>query len=319
VRLEHQELEPFEPLIAVIRRMIFEYGLNSMISEGLIRNGSELEATIASSSSAHRRFVRACHYGYDLAQRRLVNTVVGYEDQIRRLESEVKDRRRARDKAGVSSALNLIRCLQQRQKVLRRLADSILYVLVSGKNWVLRRMSIHDQIPRIDSRTLSRTCEVATKLNRANRLTFSLVSDLTTCVHIGDLVEVSFEAGRTAQWRIVELKDGEVNEKLIRKMDELGDSPSRVDVEASTAALDHNSAAQFKRMLRQKQRESQFNQIVRTDVGIDSKTQFEMRLTDSIQVEDYFEAIRRCIDKLEQEPIAAAKLQGGFSIIAVRE
>ena len=253
-----------------------------------------------------------------MAQRRLVSTVALYEDKIRALEREVKDRRRIRDKAGVNSALNLIRCLQQRQIVLRRLADSILYVLVSGKHWVLRRMTIHGQIPRIDPQTLSRTCEVATELNRENRMKFSLISDLTTCVHIGDLVEISFEHGHAHEWRIVELKEGAVNEKLKGKMDELGDSPSDMEVEASAATLDHNSASQFKRMLRQKQRENQFNQIVETDVGTDPKTQLQMRLTDTIQVEDYFEAIRRCIDKLERQPMAAAKLPGGFSIAAAR-
>jgi len=60
----------------------------------------------------------------------------------------------------------LVACVETRQIVLRRLADTILFYLFKMQNWIPRRMMLEYRIHDIEPETLRRTVERASDLNR---------------------------------------------------------------------------------------------------------------------------------------------------------
>jgi hypothetical protein len=174
--------EPLKPMLERFWPLVFENGIRRLEAEGL-----KLDS-IAADPSTRRRFLQACHYGYDLAQRQIGRTVIEYELEIRTMNDQLSGARKSRDKEIARSLLHRIALLRRRQLVLRRFIDSILYGIIAGQTWVLRRVMIDEEIRAIDPRTLQRTLEIATERNREDRMTFSLVSDLSTVVQVGDLV-----------------------------------------------------------------------------------------------------------------------------------
>jgi len=56
----------FEKTFRDLHWRVFHNGIDALKKEGIIRLDSELLATIKRSSSAFRRFIRGCHYGFDL-------------------------------------------------------------------------------------------------------------------------------------------------------------------------------------------------------------------------------------------------------------
>jgi hypothetical protein len=86
--LQHPELDDFELTVRRLIHTAHETGGNFLRAEGL---GPE---DLSSHPKAHHIFIQKCHYGFDLAQRRIGRLVVEYERRIRLLEADLKEFRR---------------------------------------------------------------------------------------------------------------------------------------------------------------------------------------------------------------------------------
>ena len=207
MNLEHPQLEPFEPTLSRLMGITHTSGIWELEKKGFRL------PEIKDRPAALRAFLRGCHYGYDLAQRQIAALVIEIENTIAERTQKLKELRRARN-CEAKAVLSHIRILRNRQITLRRLVDSILYAIIRAQSWLLRRFTMDLRIRPIDPVVLERTIQVAVARNRENRLKFNLVSDLSTVVQIGDLVEVDLTARKDRKWAVIELKQGRVNELL---------------------------------------------------------------------------------------------------------
>jgi hypothetical protein len=290
--LDHPALEPFEPLLNTLHQYVFHAGIDALMERGIIRQDKELPSAIRESPSVLRRFLRGCHYGFDLAQRQIGAKVIEYELQARELRGEIKEFRRRRAKAEQHSSEKLLACIASRQLVLRRLVDSILQHLVHMEPWILRRTQVSDSIHPIDPVVLARMLRTAAGLNKEDRRTIHLVSDLTTAVQIGDLVRLSLDS-EPRRWEIIELKDGRVNESLRTFLDQQGASISALDTANIEAEHGKHGVSQVQRMLRQRRREEEIEKFWTEDEGIDPKTNLAMSLIpEAVEVRDYFDPLK---------------------------
>src|SRR5260221_5160403 len=199
--LDDPILPPFEPTL----NQIFEIAMRNGFSD-MEKRGYRFE-DFEHNPSVRKVFIRACHYGYDLAQRKIAALVINMEKEIGSLGQTLREQRRHRDQKA-KSTLNLIQTIRNRQIVLRKLIDSILFAMVKEENWLFRRFTIDMEIHNIDPVVLDRTVRTAVDLNRDDRLKFNLVSDLSTVVQIGDLIEIDVTDKGGGKWRVVELKEG---------------------------------------------------------------------------------------------------------------
>ncbi len=311
--LQHPELDDFE---LTVRRLIYtahETGGSFLRAEGLSPED------LPSHPKAHRIFIQKCHYGFDLAQRQLGRLVVEYERRIRLLEADLKEFRRARDPR-VKAVEELIAVLQNRQLVLRRILDSILYTVLLPDTSIQRRLTSNEEIRGIDPDVTLRTLEVSVERNRSNRFRFNIVADLTTVILYGDLLEIDKKSTRKdRQWRLIELKDGKMNELIGAELWSQGSSSTEEAISALEAAHGKSAAKQARRMVRQQQRLTQLDEIIDTDRGTDPYAgHLIMRSPEMVKLQHYRPAIETAYAQAKANGAGGAVISECIMIVAIQ-
>ena len=143
-----------------------------------------------------RRFIAACHRGYEKAQNQIVQLLRDIGDDPR---------------LSVHEKL-------YRELVLRKIVDGIALLILHGKHHVMRRLSTQYKAPRLSQQVIVPTLEEANRLNGESRQTFALLADLTTFIHVADILRVDFRS-HPASYSLIELKSGRVNEMLLEKLE----------------------------------------------------------------------------------------------------
>lgn len=235
-----------------------------------------------------KRFISACHRGWERAQDRVVDLV-----QQLSCEQNLDEKERL-----------------YRQLLLRKIIDTIACTMLEGKIYAMRRLAFHGRVPPVDLRVIKETQQTANRNNHESRLTFSVIADLTTFVHICDLLKVDFRQGHR-RLSLIELKGGKVNEILLTQLEryELKDeslNKIRDDDEIKT-----NYKKQATRIFRQKIRLDQVVTMLRDDKGIDPETKKPIFLVgdvkgNSVEEEHYGQFLAKLIESSE-------KLQHGVS------
>ncbi len=309
--LEDQALAPFEPILSQLYELAQRNGISELEKKGY------KQADFENSPSVRREFIRACHYGYDLAQRKTAKLVIAMEEEVARLTAELKEHRRKRDPEA-KNVLRRIQVIRNRQITLRRLVDSILFTIIQQQNWLFRRFTIDLGIHNFDPNVLNRTVQVAVDRNREDRMKFNLVSDLSTVVQIGDLIEIDASAEGAGKWKAIELKQGAMNEVLSGLIGQEKVSGDVVAVVKST--LGEKAAKQARRMIRQAHRVSELDRIVATDRGIDPLNEVETLMTpDILTLDNYCNEIEKVYERAKQKGTAALELSGCLRIFAITE
>lgn len=316
MKLEHPELKPFEPILNELHRLVFEGGIEALQKAGLLSNPEDLMSVI-NDASASRRFLRGCHYGWDLAQRKISGMVIEYENEIRHLKQEMKTKLRERDRSVVERLKPLINCLGSRQLVLRRLADAILYQMFRMQNWVIRHVSLDHDIHAIDPRVLEQTAKVASDLNSQERLRFHLVADLTTVVHVGDLVRVDRDV-TPPRCSLIELKAGRMNSVLSEIIDQTNGKLDKEHLRNIEVKFGGKAAQQAKRMARQEFRHKEFFRLINTDEGVDIMLNRPTRfLPEIVDVKDYVGALREMCAKAPLSGVEVRCVDNCLRLIAL--
>jgi hypothetical protein len=185
-----------------------------------------------------------------------------------------------------------LRVIRTRQRVLRRLIDSILWQILYPDERALRYFVVDDHHRPIDPPVLMRMVDIAHKRNREGRLKFNVVSDLTTGVHIGDLVEVDRTDLTKRSWRVVELKEGKMNAVLSSAIEEKGGALTDQEFDALRTVRGDAAARQAKRMLRQRAREASVRSIIEADRGLSPQYQMPVHVSPEREyVGSYMDAI----------------------------
>jgi len=307
--LDDKALPSFEPILASLYELAQHNGLSDLKKRGV--DPKDLK----NNPSVRRDFIRACHYGYDLAQRTIAKLVIEMDEDIRRRTSDLKAHRREKP-SDAQDILRLIQIIRNRQVTLRRLIDSILYTMIRAQNWLFRRFTIDMRIHNIDPIVLHRTIQEAVVRNREERMKFNLVSDLSTVVQIGDLIEIDASATGEGKWKVIELKQGKMNEilsGLIAREKISGDA-----VSTAKNTFGDKAAKQTHRMTRQIRRVGELERIVETDKGLDPQYQLETLMTpDSIVLDNFYSEIEKVYLHAKKYGSGAVEINSCLRIFAI--
>lgn len=232
-----------------------------------------------------REFLSACHRGFSKAQNSVFALLV---ENARDMSIDTTERRR-------------------RELLLRKVIDGILFTMVRMQTWITRRVSLHDTPPALDYAVIGRALAKAEKLNSADRLKFTVVADLSTFVHVCDLVQaVPLER---PSLKFMELKDGKVNEVLTEQLKAYPPVPESLDALRKDSALAPQHRKQAERMLRQRIRLEQAREILATDRGVDIKTNQPMRMNhDVIHEESYQRPLIEGCERAIKDGVAAFRV-----------
>lgn len=305
LQLEHPTLDPFEPLLRRVGQDAQTGGLQALAQIG------KTVKDLPESVSIHRRFLRGVHHGFDLAQGRVATTVIDLDQRSRQVAADRTGDPRERAR--------LLRVLHHRQLVLRRLIDSILFQTLMPETRALRYFSLESQMRPIDPTVLKRTAEIAHRRNQADRLKFNVVCDLTTVAHIGDLVEVDRPVQGGSSWKVIELKEGRINELLSSTIEEKHWALSDEDLRILRTQLGRPAEQQAKRIMRQRSRQEEFRKILDEDRGV--SPQFNLIvdvLPEKEYLSSYIDAIREICEHANKRGVAMTSVDGCLRLLALK-
>ncbi|MCX9133826.1 hypothetical protein OKS68_15230 [Aeromonas veronii] len=122
----------------------------------------------------------------------------------------------------------------------------------------------------------------------------SLISDLTSFIQIGDLLEYAPKKGLT----IIEVKEGSMNTKICNFMQSYMQSPCDQALHIFTQKEGEQASKQLQRMLRQASRMSYVTSVLRTGNGIDPDTNTEIKIPEPyFIIENWDEELNNSLEK----------------------
>jgi hypothetical protein len=283
-------------MIAGLFDTAFGNGLRGLASSGH-RPGDEwhTEAAIV--------FRAACLPGLKKAQEAISTKVIELELQI---SQAAKDKA---PKRGTKSTSDPKEALQNRQLVLRRLVDGMLWLLFWPKKWVLRRLRLEGGIKRVNVSQVRELLEAVAHQHAKNEETIWIICDLSTPVQLGDVIYARWTPGcSNMKLTVGELKVGPIN----RRLHELLHAPRSGDINLAVSKIACDLASgkgtqvqkerhlkeQLVRMARQEQRLKNFERVLRTDEGVDPMSWQPFRMTKNTHIsKDYRDEIRELISR----------------------
>ena len=221
---------------------IIDLALNGGIRSVPLRDPSRFKTPF--SDDRHRRqFFAACHRAFEKAQNQMVLLLGELGDE-----------------AGEEKKLRI-------ELVIRKIADAIAFQMVQTQTHVMRRLCIHSKAPDIDASTLKKALEDANKFNAESRQTFALLADLTTFVHIADILRVDVRG--TPKISFIELKSGKVNDVLLAALESYKPDPAVLEQIAKSPEIKDSHRKQALRMMKQRIRVQQAEEVIVKEEGID--------------------------------------------------
>lgn len=306
--LEHSALPAFEPELRRVSDLAFGAAGRLLRARGLTANA----LSSAPADPEPRTAVRgACHQAFEETQQSVGETLAQLEEQVRTLETQVRRFRQARVDA--TELERQVDTLKNRQLVLRRLMDTILYHLLQMKPWVARRLMSQWQTQRLDPGVVRETLKVAAARNAENRERFALVADLTTIVNVCDLVELEM-VGEVLETRLIELKGGAINLRLMEAMKD----PDKRRLGALLRELGEKGVNQAARILRQAERLHEVRNILHTDAGTDPLTGLELKLNpEELEIEGYRAALVELSERAHKNSWAMVTVDSSLRLVGV--
>lgn len=304
MNLEYADLEPFEPTLRQVIEAAFLPPLPFPPSALL---------ALRWAPDQRRQFVIQTFAAYGALQREVAIRVLSLETEARTLTADLKTARRTRDNASIAVLGRKIEIVRNRQFLLRRILDAVVYVLCDQYVWFIRRLAVDDRVRSIDSDTLPQLVEEAARLNQRDPTTFYLVADLTTAVQLGDFLEVSVDTHFRRRMRLVEVKQGEVNKVIVERLVE------HTSAEDFREAMGEKVAQQGERIQRQQRRLKGLSEIIRDRRGLDPRTGIEIQRThDKPPTPGYQMELRSLIDRAAHTGQHLINVDGCLTLAAIR-
>lgn len=234
-------------------------------------------------------FMACCHDGFKKAQKIIIEQLVSYQTELRQSKLDLKLYRRQRDKQKSNQTSEEIAIIEQRIYNFSHIADGIAWQLLNGQLYIARRLHLQiDASKFLDSSNIGPTIAIADQINQ-NPLHFALLSDLTSFIHIGDLL-IRKEETVT----IAEVKDGVINHSIREFYDQQHKTINEVDEKDFKEKFNATTVEQVKRMQRQVTRGLQALEVINTDKGTDPATGKEIIInTPTISTEFYNKELRQ--------------------------
>jgi hypothetical protein len=258
----------------------FNYALGAMEWEG------EPQAPVDWSAETGLHFYSKSNEGFKKAQKLLIEERTEYQQQLRDATSQLKKARGLRIKLDIERLSRKISIIETRLSVLAHVADGIAWILLGGQIHRARRLHMQETEQKfLDSSNIAHAIKTADIINE-NPLDFALLSDIGGIVQIGDLL-----VRRPTSVEIIELKEGGVNDtitKLFDTTEQAGQSIADLDL----SMFDAKTVKQAQRMIRQREKKANADELITNDIGIDPVTKRPMVVsTPLIETEQYHEEL----------------------------
>ncbi|WP_368656906.1 hypothetical protein [Pantoea agglomerans] len=241
----------------------------------------------------------ACVSRWKAAHRHIALSIIVKLDDIKKLEADKKEHHRNRQKLLKDKCIASVELLKLEIRVLRRTADALIWGMLNNEHSSVRRLPISGDTDNLSRDSIIDSLIVADELNKdPHRL--AVVSDMSTFVHVGDLVTFSLQHG----FQLVEVKSGKKNLELYEAAEFAFTHGCPKFEKQFLDNMSPNDIQQFKRIKNQMIRAGNALEAIHTGEGYDNL----MKTPVSIEERDYRpEFFNMNIVKLAEEVKAGKK------------
>ena len=288
---EAREQQGFDDVLREIADLAFSYGINK--AGPLDPEGAGKEEIL--------RFREACHEGYALAQARIVEELMRFEKATTGILEYRKESRRQRRRDEADAASGALEALKYHEMALRTIANGLAWVIVGDRRWIIRRLYLGQPPVTLSASNLASVLAEAERINKDPRK-FALITDITSCVQVGDLLVVDFSREQPTLYSI-ELKEGRKNKEILEFLDF---TMRTGGCERATwfFVKEHGEKGlkQAKRMARQHKRGAEVMKIVKTGQGVDPATGERLVIPERLYFHDtYDEQVESLVNSAKHE------------------
>lgn len=228
-----------------------------------------------SNSQEMEIFMREVHNGWKLAQSRIKDISLEVINEIRELESLLKDSRRKREKSKCLHYEECLNILKYRLKSIFKIIDGMIWAIYRQEEHYLRRLYSGREEFHINKKDIDDLFEVIDHIN-SDENQIAIAFDLSTFAHIGDYIHINTAESKCT---IVELKTGERNLKILESIGNFHQHKCMRRFFFEAEVKSKKDIKQIERMARQEMRASNLMNIVQNDEGEDYSTGLHIRLS----------------------------------------
>ncbi|PAD35837.1 hypothetical protein, partial [Terribacillus saccharophilus] len=182
-----------------------------------------------------------------------------------------------------------------KEKILRKAADTIAWQLFGNDITTIRRL--YKDIPPVEiyNSNLKHDIEVVEGIFKSNNNTFPLITDITSFIQVGDLI---VREPDNPQIRIIELKEGKVNEKIEEIIQDYADNQCERKLYYELSGKDTKFQKQFSRYVKQQSKALKTANIINTGEGKDDVTGIDLKIINDVFYTQHYDGI---ISKMLEE------------------
>lgn len=217
-------------------------------------------------------FIKKCHEGFNVVQNEVVKLLPEieiklpqlralYRDEVHRYKKVRKPPVPRYSKAGIAYSEQLFKSM-----VLREITNSIAWQILGNDGTKVRALIQGVSSGPSQKDNLQSMLTTANNLNSQDKNSFALITDITSCIQLGDLLLRL----PTGQFGLCELKDGVVNDDIKSLLNMSPNDQTTAD-RFNKLADRHGKSfiRQFERVLKQKEKMQMALDYVNNSVGVD--------------------------------------------------
>lgn len=204
--IEDKSIANLESDISNVYYYINDYGIDSM--------GGEVSQEQLMARFEY--FIEKVYEGFRLAQEKIIETLQNINLESKSLKIQLKQARIDRDRDLVNKFRLRLQELSNREYIFRKLVDTIAWGYIFRHHYIARRLYIGRNIDSIQNSDIETYLEIARTFTEKNKLSFSLLTDITSFIQLGDVIYLEANiANHTTNWKLLEIKSGEKNHKIL--------------------------------------------------------------------------------------------------------
>lgn len=279
--------------LKILIPLIREYGINSIIKKLDTKDSIILNEYIINNMN---EFITTVHEGYCLAQNLLFKQLWKVYFKSNSLLKAIKNFHILKNSEEKRNFEIKYKSLMNKESIYRKCIDFIAWTIFGLQYYIARRFYLRNSMP--DLSDARKNIKFINKHNKENPLQFSLLSDLSSFIQIGDAIQLKFENG-SSQLGIIEIKDGQVNQEVFNTIDFYAKTKCDFFLHNVLKQKDKHFSDHLIRNIKQIDKMKKTMNVIMNEKGIDAlgcdiKINHEVFITTN-----YYEQVNRMLDDLK--------------------
>lgn len=280
--------------------------INGIRSYGIQHCSTKDINVLVSDPDKRNEFVIQVHKGFFIAQRNAIILLQKIIKEQKHLKIDLKQARRNKDKKKIDDINDLCKKARYQEMVVRKAMDSIAWQLFGYELTVMRRLYCGHEKIDITASNLESELRYIDWYTKENSDGFVLISDLTSFIQIGDVVEFSPQKGI----HIGELKEGKTNFEILNIINNTAKMGCPLYLKSEWDKMDEKKKEQFHRDMKQIDRGLKALQIINEGEGPDPLTGIPVKIKQAeLKLDTFADTVRELLIKCGKKGHAIAVVE----------